>query len=185
MKINKELRRRARTYSSISPKSCAQPIASARIKKSGSSIWINPNRNVAPPAFFVFDKRERFDERFDGGLLALRVIHLNAVGLEIGTDFDLINLAGGDRANRGELLQRFAIGILRARRVDDDAIAFVHPLHRRLFSVIELQKPVFDAFARCARGKTTPTPKITCVHEVIALAKLKLDSGFSELTLIC
>lgn len=67
------------------------------------------------PMLLALDKRQLFDQRFDGRLLALHKLHVNSIGLEVGADFDLIYLAGGDNPHKGKALQRFATRVFRAR----------------------------------------------------------------------
>src|ERR1700674_723892 len=66
------------------------------------------------------------------------------MGLEGWRHLDLGDIACDHRSNSCEGLKRFALGIGRPRRVDDDTVPRSKPPHCCLFSVIKLYEASLD-----------------------------------------
>jgi len=103
------------------------------------------------------DERQGADERADGRLDAGSELNVDAVRLEVLGHPDSVHLAGEHPAECRERLQRLAIGVVGARRIDRDEVPRPEPLHGGLLAVIELNEPASDAPLHMgARDDTDP-----------------------------
>src|SRR5215216_3916252 len=77
--------------------------------------------------------------------------------MEVGRHFDLIRHLVRDLAQRYELLQRLALRVIAAWRVEDDAVALSEALEVRGAAVVGLREAALDAaFDMGARNGVNP-----------------------------
>jgi hypothetical protein len=92
------------------------------------------------PIFLRADEIERLNERMNRCFKACFELHLPAP-----STVSLKRCLVENGPDRGESLQRHAVGIIGARRIEHDTVAFREPLQRRRPAVIGLCESAFHA----------------------------------------